>query len=319
MTYNIVVTIDDNYARHTAVLISSICHNNPNHHINIFVLDNNISNENKEKLNKLKNKYGKLTIEYIYFDEKKILTLLGEVKSDRSISAYARLFIPMVISKDIDRVVYFDVDAICCGSIEEAFNMDMCGYYLAGVRDCNFKRNLRAVGIENELYINAGMLIWNLKTCREDNVVQMFIDFVKNKKGNVIGLDQGTINGTLSKKIMELHPKWNCLTPFYQFNKSEILGFYEMESYYSDENLQEAIQSPIFVHFVPNFITRPWVEHCKHPLASEYIKYQNETEFRDSVLDSDRRKIKQKIEANLFHYLPNCIFIFFHKLIRNIK
>lgn len=321
MDYNIVVASDENYAAHMATLIVSICENNTGHKIVIHIFDGGLSDKTKQQLKILEARYHYIRLVYYTVLEKDIMQWLGgNVTKDRSLSAFGRVFIPRLLDDKIERAVYFDVDAICCSAIEELFEMNLDEYYIAGVQDCNFNRSKLAVGLnKNSNYINSGMIVWNLNACRKENVVDLLVNFVRTRNGNVVAMDQGTINGTLSDKIKIIHPRWNVLTPFFQMNSNQLKIFYGMNKYYSDKELSEARQNPGFVHFVPNFTTRPWMEHCTHPLREEYCKYRNMTPFNDYTPMPDNRDKKSILLSTLFRVLPKPVFLFLYQNINRRK
>ena len=321
MDYNIVVASDENYAAHMSTLIVSICENNIGHKIVMHIFDGGISDKTVRKIKTLENNYHQLHIIFYKVLEEDIMHWLGgNITKDRSLSTFGRIFIPRLLDDKIERAVYFDVDAICCSEIEELFKMDLEEYYIAGVQDCNFNRTKIAVGLnKNSNYINAGMIIWNLNACRKENVVDSLVDFVRARNGRVVAMDQGTINGTLSDKIKIIHPRWNVLTPFFQMNSKQLKKFYGMNEYYSEKELSEAVQNPGFVHFVPNFTTRPWMKHCSHPLRKVYCKYRKMTPFSDYTLMPDNRDKKARMLSALFHILPKTLFLSFYQNINRRK
>lgn len=319
--YNVVVASDENYAAHMATLIASICSNNKDSMIIMHVFDGGITPRTKKKIDEMKTIFSGLEIKYYEFSDAIIEKKLGgSIKKDRSLSTFSRVFIPEVLDSSIMKAVYFDVDAICMASLDELFDTEIGDKCIAGVQDCNFVRAKNAVGLnETDVYINAGMILWNLKACRAKRVVELLVKFVQDHNGNVVAMDQGTINGVLSNDIYRLAPRWNALTPFFQMTLDEIKSFYEMESYYSEAELNEAVKNPGFVHFVPNFTTRPWMENCKHPLKEEYIKYRNMTPFNEYRLSEDNRSVKIKTMGKLFYRLPKRWFIMLFKAISRRK
>ena len=319
---NIVLASDNNYAAHMATLIVSLCENNDKtKKISIHILSNELEENIKNKILKLEQKYLNLNIHYYDLSSKEIEKRIGlKIKHDRSISAYARIFIPEILSPEINKALYLDVDGIVLESIEEIFDIDISNYYIAGVSDV--VRKQKKIGIdlkEDETYINSGMILWNLKKCREEKVVNKFISFIKIKNGDVLAMDQGTINGAISPYIKILDPKWNVLTPFFQLSNSEILKEYGMTSYYGDIKLNDAISRPKFIHFVPNHMNRPWKKGCLHPLKKEYWKYRNETMFKSHKLEKDDRKNKEKILGGLFYLLPYNLYKFFFEKYSKFK
>ena len=198
---NIVVASDENYVPHLETLIVSIAENNQNvNSILIHVFDGGIKPESVASIQRLKERYENLDFKFYSMSEESISNLLGgRIKKDRSLSAYARVFIPDIIQEN--RALYLDVDAIVLDSLEELYNLDMEGFAIAGVRDTNPISRHRNVGLaDNDVYINSGMILWNLKKCREIGVVNQCVDFVRSRNGQIDAMDQGTINCVFGKQ-----------------------------------------------------------------------------------------------------------------------
>lgn len=308
---NIFVASDENYVPHLKTLMVSIGENNKKvDSIIVYILDNGISKESKAAIEDLCQKYNSLQTKFLKVSESDISNRLGEnVARDRSLATFARIFIPELI--DDDKALYFDVDAIVLDDLSELYNIDIENFAIAGVMDTNpVKRHLN-VGIpKGGIYINAGMILWNLKKCREINFTQKCIDFVKQYNGQIDAMDQGTINGAISNLglIKTIHPKFNVLTSMYQLSHNDILSFYQLSDYYTDAELSEAKENPVFVHFTPNMTPRPWVKNCKHPLKNEYWKYRANISYSQAQLQSDNRSLKLKILGWIFRNLPISVF-----------
>lgn len=292
----IVYSSDNNYAQHTGVSILSLLDNNKHFDdIHIYIIDNEISKDNKEKLNNIIDCY-KRKITFINFNEYKNILRLN-MQWNISISAYARLFISSILPLDIDKVLYFDCDTVIVNKIDELQNMDITGYYVAGVADTVSSETKSAVGVSNnENYINSGMLLINLKKWREDNIQDKFINFIDSKNGSITHHDQGVINGVLCKKIKILNPKFNLMTVYYTMKREDIISYYGIDNkFYSDEVIKESLKNPVYIHFTPGFTTRPWVRGCKHPKKQIYLDYLKKTPWKDSSLEKDNSKFRVKV------------------------
>lgn len=305
---NIVVASDQNYAPHLETLIVSIGENNRNvESIRIHIMDNGLDESSRIFIECLTDKYRNIHFQFYELREDTINELLGGcVENDRSLSTYARLFIPKMINSD--RALYLDVDAIVCADLTDLYFTDMRKFAIAGVLDTNPISRHRNVGLkDNEPYICAGMILFNLKKCREINFTEQCISFVKRHNGNVDAMDQGTINGVCGCKglIKIIHPKHDVLTSLYQLNSNQIKKVYSLQEYYSDKEIIEARKDPVFLHFTPNMTTRPWVEHCKHPLKEEYWRYRQLTEYSEKILQKDNRKLKMRILGFIYRNFPS--------------
>ena len=105
-----------------------------------------------------------------------------------------RLFIDLV--PDIpDRLLYLDVDVLFNREIELLYDTELDGFEYAAARDHYGKFLL------NPNYINAGVLLFNLKRCRETGLFRKARELIKQKK--LLFADQDAIyRSTTAKKML---------------------------------------------------------------------------------------------------------------------
>lgn len=303
---DIVLSSDENYVAHLATTIVSTIINNKDSYIRFHILDGGISEDSYLKIKSLESKFHRIIVQFYKIDSNYIKERFSvpSLYNDRSLATYSRLFIPELLDSEIERAVYLDIDAVVTGNLSELFSMNM-NYPIYGVKDINNPSHRLAVGLNtNDNYVCAGMLLIDIVRCRKMKIVDSFINFVRLYDGNVKAMDQGTINGTLNGNVGLLHPKYDVLTPFYTLNEHELCLMGGWKEYYSQKELNEAIQNPVFIHFTPNLSTRPWQKHCKHPMKSEYIKYRNMTPFPIKKFNPDNRKLYLKCLGLLYYHLP---------------
>ena len=315
---NIIYSSDDNYCIYMGVSILSVLENNKNFNsINIYIVDNNISDGNKLELKKLVDSYQRNII-FIGFEKyKKYLNLNMEWQI--SISSYARLFVANMLPSNVNKVLYFDCDTLIVDSLDELWNQDIKDFYVAGVCDTVPSNTKQAIGLNStDFYINAGMILINLKKWREDNLEKRLLDFIDDYNGNVIHHDQGVINGVIkNKKILPL--KYNLMTSYLMMSREDIIKFYKVEdSFYSQEQIDKAIENPIYIHYTPGFTTRPWVKGCKHPYVDLYWKYLKLTPWKDFKPIKNNEKFHVKMVNWIYLNLPFDIADFLCKSLMKI-
>lgn len=308
MSENLVIiySCDDNYARHTGVSILSVLDNNKHFKgIDIYIIENNISEENKIKINEIIKKYNR-NIKYVDFSQYKSKLNL-KMEWEISISSYARLFIECILPKTIDKVLYFDCDTIVAGPLDELWEVEFQeNEFVAGVLDTVSEKIITKIGIgKKDRYINAGMLLINLKEWRENEIQKQFMDFIDKYNGKVTHHDQGVINGVLHQNCKVISPKFNLMTVFCMMKYEDILKYYEVKyDFYTKEEIEQAVKEPLYIHFTPGFTTRPWIKGCKHPYKEIYLKYLQCTPWKDYKLEKDNSKLTVKFINTLYRNFP---------------
>lgn len=248
----------------------------------VYILDCGISSENVSRLTDIGRRYG---CDPVFVNSSKKLD--PEMKQNRgSLSTFARLYLEELLPDNIDKVIYLDCDVLVLGSLEELDSTDIDGYYCAGVRDCISMLRLKRDGLsDKDVYINAGVMVINLKLWRSDNVSAAFEHYSDKYNGKVQYADQGIINGVFKGRILPLDPRYNCYTAMYDFSYEELMIFRKPPVYYSRQEIETAKNVPSIVHFTTSFLSlRPWFEGCGHPYAQEWIKYRKKTSWADEPM-----------------------------------
>ena len=321
---HIVLSSDNNYAPLLGVTVFSILENNKKFQnnkalekIHIYIMDMNISEKNKKYIDEIIHKQHAIVH---YLDTRDIHSYLEEnIKLDvRSLATYYRLFLPSLLPDTVEKVIYMDCDSLIDDSLEDLWNTDMNGYDIAGVLDLISVENKLCVGLrEDDPYVNAGMLLINLAKWRNDHMEKQMIDFILKHDGKVCYHDQGTINGVcLSKKI--LPPKYNAMTPFFVMKLTQLKHYHALKEYYSKEELKEAKENPVFIHFTPYLTDRPWVKGNLHPLRAYYNTIMNKTPWKGTRFNKPSKTLEPWVKW-MFYLLPYSLFITILRALQKFK
>ena len=277
---NVVFSSDNNYAQHMGVVIYSLLKFNSDFsEINLFIIDNNILEDNKKRLTQVASKFDNAAIVWIPFERWKEKLKVQMDYWTISISAYARLFVGSMLGESVERVLYLDCDMLIQRSLKELWKTSLDEYVVAAVQDAVGDATKSGVGLSaDERYFNSGMLLINLRKWRELGIEQKCLKFIKEKDGNVLHHDQGVLNGVLKGKWFRLPIENNLMTINYIFDRERLISWSgEHAGFYSAKEISKAIESPVILHYTPSFTSRPWCKGCVHPLRNLYWRYLSET------------------------------------------
>ena len=207
MTDNIIkicLACDDNYATYAGVVIASILANAQKEEVlKFYILDGGIKNKHKFQILQLKN-IKDCEIEFIPINED-LFKDYKEVKTHSyvTLATYYRLKLPTLLP-NIDRIIYFDCDFVVNSSLKELYNIDLEGCPIAGVHDIKQK-----MVIKNPTYVNAGMLLFDIKRMKELNLEQRFLEWAQENLAEITCGDQEIINEACKGQIKILDKEWN--------------------------------------------------------------------------------------------------------------
>ncbi len=293
---NVVYSSDDNYAQHLGVSLLSLLKNNQAFEkINIFIIDNDITESSKIKLIKIINKYSNVYLQWIAFLPWKDRLNLN-MEWNISLSSYGRLFLASMIPESVNKILYLDCDTVICGSFLDLWNSSFAGI-AAGVQDTVSSDTKSAVGlVAANKYINAGVLLIDLFKWRKNNIEEKCMDFIKSQNGKVRHHDQGVLNGVLKDSFCILPLKYNVMTIHYMFSSSKIKKFFnDSADFYSQNDIDDAKKKPVVIHYTPSFTSRPWVNGCCHPLKKLYWDVLKETPWAEAKPEKNNMKLYVRI------------------------
>lgn len=321
---NVVYCSSDLFSEVCAVSIVSLFENNKHlKEIRVFIIDDEISEENKSRLEKIGIKYGR-TIEFIslpnptqfYGDERFTINSLGHT--------YARMILGDVIPEDVERIISLDSDTMVLNPIDELWNINMNGYPIAGVDDCMGQVALvKTQHLKpDSTHCNAGMYLIDLTIWREEKWTKEFYSYIKNlfdKGVSLGGYEEEVITKVLGERMMVLPPKFNLMTLEQVFTYEELMRFRQPIKYYSEEEIEEAKRNPVITHTTNFYYIRKRIfeENSDHPMRCQYEKYRAMTPWKDEPAMVVKQTLKQKLLKEIWHIMPKKLAISLGCYIRN--
>ena len=217
---NIVFSINRKFLQQLCTTIVSVLENNFCN-INIIILHSDLNEKDISIIELLKLKYKNLKIEYINVDKKHFENLKNNIEYI-SIETYYRYAIAEFITEE--KCLYLDADIIVNGNLENLYNTDIEDFYCAGVKDLfiecqDYKKTIDLS--EQNIYINAGVLLLNLKKMKEDNIYKLLLDNTENYQDKIKFQDQDIINITFKNKIKEVDSINNFTSMSIEFEKEK--------------------------------------------------------------------------------------------------
>lgn len=310
---------DDNYAHYMGISILSLLNANKGaESIDVYVLDSGIKDENRQKLLKISEEYGR---NIIFIPVSDYIAKLDLHMSARKISvvAYARLFLASLLPEDCDRIIYLDCDTIVCDDLSGMWNAELSDNPVAGVEDTIDSFFLGAIGLQKGTrYLNSGILLMNIALWRRENYQERFLNFIRERDGYVPHHDQGVINGVCGDKRVILPLRYNVFSNIYSFTNKMIKRMYDLSDYYSQEEIDEARKNPAIIHFTTGLLGRPWEKNCHHPLKDKYTEASNMSPWHDMPLLEDKTKRSVRLAAFMRRLMPDGMFAGIYRLLSGL-
>ena len=288
MKINIAYAPDDKYINQTVVSMMSAVQNNKDNEVEFIILYSLLSDANIAKLHSVPDsKIRMVKMDESVFDK---LPLSHWV----TVQAWFRIMLPD-ICKDLDKILYLDCDTLILGNLQELFELDLTGKYLAGVKDVwGVEKYTKRLSMESDVYINSGMILFNCDFCRQQNFFEKVVEFANNNSKIIEFCDQDSINKIADTQKIVLNPKYNFMDTWWRN------GYYEFEGDEEKEYLQ-AKQNPVIVHLTGR---KPAFKGCGNAFKDEWWKYAKLTDIYNELVEdyenSELPKEKTSILKQIF-------------------
>lgn len=297
----IVMSADDNYFIPLAVSILSILLNkNDSTNFAFYILTPGKFDK------KYKNIINKLLINNK--QNKAFFISMGDRYNDSplsiphtSVPTYYRLSLPELIKEDC--CIYLDADTLVLNDLSDLLKMADDDKLLSGVRAAGYcwpveyaKEKAARLHIRDlDTYVNAGVLVMNLKSMRTNNISSAFQKLLKETWESQ---DQDILNSACYGHIAILPPKYNSMTKYqndsFESYDSPIHPYLKL--CYSPDQWKEACEDPVIIHYADEI--KPW-DSLSLPFSYLWWKYLRLFDKDYPCYDECFKKLAEKEKTNI--------------------
>ena len=228
---NVAFNIDNNYVTYMLLSVNSILKNNKtNSDYTFYILETGITQKNKNFIkNYVEKRHQK--VEFVSVDDlipKDIELYKG--KGTITPVAIARIFIPEIVGKKAEKIIYIDADTLITEDLSKLYNLDLSDNYVGMIIDKQNKALKNYFNLDS--YYNSGVILLNTQKWQKDNLTQKLLTCLKENNDTVSSSsldDQNLINLVLSGKIKPLPIKWNDQILYYTRDSKDIISIYNTD------------------------------------------------------------------------------------------
>lgn len=314
----VVLACDNNYAKYAGAVIESVLKNNHSQsQYEFFIVSNSISDENKSKLNKLKQIYKTINSLTFIDGDKYINQYKLNERSYINKTTFLRLGI-LDFMRNYKKAIYLDCDIIVNDDLSKLFSVDIKDKSLAAALDTGHQsfysdqksiqnKNCEKIGIKNKWnYFNAGILLMNIEKMRQKTTYNQLIKMcVENK---YFWQDQDCLNVVFEDDVKLLDIKWNCFS--HRVNKYTKVPETKAPAEVYNEYLK-ACENPSIVHYagktIPTFCNESNLEYFFWKNVKNSIFYEDL--LREMTIEQSKKQKKKITKQSLI------LFIKKHKLL----
>ena len=253
------LAFDDKYINPFYVLLGSIFLNNKQNNVVIHIIVTGISQIEKEAITAYVIKNGGEIIFY-EVDLDYISKLIVPEKDENPLTGamYYRLFFPFLVSPEITRLLYIDVDTIVVGDLAGVDTINLQGRPVGAVTDTDMpiRSDLDILSTEN--YFNSGVLLIDIAAWKEQRISEHTLKIIQEQPERIKQYpDQDALNMALKDNWYKLPVKYNLMRLYVpnEVPKRQFVDF---------------LREQKIIHYNGK---KPWFSNCEHRLRHVYQQY----------------------------------------------
>lgn len=278
----IVFSTDHNFIMPTGVAILSMLEKSSNENLDIFIFESdNVTEKDREVLSGIVRPFSS-SIHFIPMENK---FQSGYETRGITVPCYYRLQIPWMLPQ-YDKVIYCDGDVIFKDNVGSLYKTELgdaliagCSIsYYGGVNEARHYSD--RIGVPATEYFNSGVLLFNTKLQRENNINE---EYEKHLTRKYTFQDQDILNIVCKGRKRFFSARYN-LSPV--LTKAKIMKSDLPDS--NKEDVMQSIDNPCIIHYSGNkpwkTFTNNWFDWWEVYRRSPFYDRQFELEVENSIL-----------------------------------
>lgn len=275
---NILIPINHAYYDAARIMLQSLFRNNKNCNIVIYLFYTNIENKQIIELKSLIEKNHSILHVIKINDDMLKNVPIGSFSKE----TYFRLFAPLLLPPDLDRILYLDIDMIIAGSIRKIYESDFKNNLFMAVADTSLgiEEAKKTLHMNNsDIYVNAGVLLMNLDLLRKEFDMEKVIGYAVKHPDKVPNCDQDLINKFYHERIGYLDWKYNYEARFHSVLEILMYPF----------QMKFLLKKVRIVHYMGQ--KKPWKPGFNGKFLREYYRYARHTSYAEEVRKNMQRRL----------------------------
>lgn len=202
---NILVAVNKGYLQHFYVMLTSLL-DNTQKSLCVYVMHDDLGHVEEESI---RARFKQVHFYFIYMDEG---LFQGFPTTKRyPFTVYYRIFAPLLLPKEMDKILYLDCDLVVHNTIDQLYEKDFqdnlfvaCSHIGVFLR---FMNRLRLGGGKGKVYMNTGVLLMNIPKLRKQIDVPAIRKYTLKYKRRLILFDQDVLYHFFGDNVLQIDEK----------------------------------------------------------------------------------------------------------------
>ena len=311
---NILYQANEYYAPYLGISLLSLLDRNKHiKEIRIFIIDDGIAKETREKIEQLAGEFGRSVVYLDTAISQKLLEEANAPKFRGNYATYFKLFVLDELPEDVETILYVDSDTIIRGALDAVTEFDFDGHALAMVPAIYHNKYRAKVGIPEEyLTYNAGIMAFHLSTWRKNQCRERLIKGMQeDPKVLTFAPDQSLAIKVLQEDLAQLPLNFNFSTLYSLFGYEDISRMFRCREadLFTQDVIDDAYRNIVIYHFIELQVGKPWEKDSVHPKKFLWQEYYEKSPWSDLPAPTVKLSPILKLQRITYKLMPKRIYM----------
>ncbi len=279
--YHIGFGVDANYAKYAGVLMTNIVLTHLGQPICFHIVCDGLYEEDKKRFENFSLLYGNVKI--ILYDAVKILNNLNPISAKAPPRLHRavllRILLPSLVSDDIKRIIYMDVDMLCIKRLDEVWKIDMKDNIVAAAMQYPNIKKSKSLNLSKNKLLAAGFMLINVVSWKNNNITEKVFECYQKNSEKLVAIEEDALNMVIDGEFLEIGDRFNFCIEVNNPLKC-VIG-----------------KNVVVLHFFQE--SKPWTKGCIPEIHKLYWRFVNLSLWYDTVEMKEPTTVKSVFLAGV--------------------
>ena len=279
--YHIGFGVDSNYAKYAGVLMTNIVLTHLGQPICFHIVCDGLYEEDKKRFENFSLLYGNVKI--ILYDAVKILNNLNPISAKAPPRLHRavllRILLPSLVSDDIKRIIYMDVDMLCIKKLDEVWKIDMKDNIVAAAMQYPNIKKSKSLNLSKNKLLAAGFMLINVVSWKNNNITEKVFECYQKNSEKLVAIEEDALNMVIDGEFLEIGDRFNFCIEVNNPLKC-VIG-----------------KNVVVLHFFQE--SKPWTKGCIPEIHKLYWRFVNLSLWHDTVEMKEPTTVKSVFLAGV--------------------
>ena len=209
--YHIGFGVDANYVKYAGVLMTNIVLIHLGQPICFHIVCDGLYEEDKKRFESFSLLYKNVKV--VLYDAVRSLSKLNPISSKAAPRLHRavllRILLPSLVSDDIKRIIYMDVDMLCLKRLDELWNRDMKGNIIAAAMQFPDKKKCESLNLSSNRLLAAGFMLIDVVSWKKNNITKRVFECFQKYSERFLAVEEDALNMVIDGEFLEIGDRFN--------------------------------------------------------------------------------------------------------------